>query len=68
MTVLITGAGIIGTTTAKLLAELGTSTVLMDKSPHKAAVQSILQSARVPVETADIRDHEALCAIIDRHA
>src|SRR3984957_20242594 len=67
MTVLITGAGIIGTTTAKLLAELGTSAVLMDKSPDKAAVQSILQSARVPLETADIRDHEALCAIIDTH-
>ena len=26
-----------------------------------------IASARVPMETADIRDHEALCAIIDRH-
>jgi UDP-glucose 4-epimerase len=67
MTVLITGAGIIGTTTARLLASLGTSTVLMDNSPDKTAIQSILQGAPVPLETADIRDHEALCAIVHKY-
>jgi UDP-glucose 4-epimerase len=67
MTVLITGAGIIGTTTAKLLAEVGIDAVLMDKNPDKAAVQSILQGVQLPIEIADIRDHETLCAIVDKH-
>lgn len=67
MTVLITGAGIIGTTTARLLTELGIATVLVEKTPDDAAVQSILRGANVPIEIADVRDHEMLCRIVDKH-
>jgi UDP-glucose 4-epimerase len=67
MTVLITGAGIIGSTTAKLFSDGGIATVLMDKKPDLAAVQSILRDVKVPIEIADVRDHEALCRIVDTH-
>lgn len=67
MTILITGAGIIGSTTAKLLSDLGMAPVLMDKKPDGAAVESILQGAKIPVEIADVRDHETLCQIVDKH-
>jgi UDP-glucose 4-epimerase len=67
MTILITGAGIIGSTTAKLLSDSDIATVLMDKKPDVAAVQSILRGVKVPIEIADVRDHEMLCQIVDKY-
>src|ERR1700722_2226508 len=67
MTILITGAGIIGSTTARFLSDLGIASVLMDKRPNGAAVESILQGAKIPLETADVCDHETLCRLVDTY-
>jgi UDP-glucose 4-epimerase len=67
MTVLVTGAGIIGSTTAKLLFDLGMRPILMERKPDEAAIDSILQGAKVPLEIADVRDHDALCRIVEKH-
>jgi UDP-glucose 4-epimerase len=43
------------------------ATVLMDKKPDAAAVLSILQDGKVPIEIGDVRDHEKLCQIVDKY-
>lgn len=65
MTILITGAGLIGCQTAALLAARGDRVVLLDLRPDRAAMASLgLQD--IAVETADIRDRAAMRALFER--
>jgi UDP-glucose 4-epimerase len=63
MTTLITGAGLVGSWTARVLAEHGENVVLFDKQPAVAAISSVLGS-KADVVTGDILDVEALSALI----
>lgn len=56
MTVLITGAGIIGTMIAKALHDSGKRAVLVDIAPNRDAIRSILSDAPVDVVPLDICD------------
>jgi UDP-glucose 4-epimerase len=67
MTTLVTGAGIIGCHTARLLAERGDSVVLLDRQPHAEAVASIVSSPRVQLHTGDVTDFSALMQLSAAH-
>ena len=67
MTTLVTGAGIIGCHTARLLAERGDSVVLLDRHPHAEAVASIVSSPRVQLLTGDVTDFSALMQLSAAH-
>jgi UDP-glucose 4-epimerase len=67
MTILVTGAGLIGCHTAKLLLESGRTVVLLDNNPAPAAIASILSGTDVLVERVDIRDFDALLAVLRMH-
>jgi UDP-glucose 4-epimerase len=56
MAVLITGAGVIGCHTARLLAARGTTTLLLDLQPAHAAIRTIVDDPRVSVVTGDVTD------------
>lgn len=66
-TTLITGAGIIGCHTARLLAERGESVVLLDKRPARAAIASIVDSAQVTIVEGDVTDFDALLDLAGKH-
>jgi UDP-glucose 4-epimerase len=67
MTILITGAGIIGSLTALALTQQGRQCVLIDVKPDETAIRSVLGAAEVPIVRGDILDLEFLLGIIDRH-
>lgn len=67
MTVLITGAGLIGCQTAALLASRGEPVVLLDLRPDPEAMASVLPMDRVTVETGDVRDRAAMLALMRCH-
>ncbi len=67
MTILVTGAGLIGCHTARLLIENGQSVVLLDNNPSQPAISSILGDKLPPIERIDIRDLAAIQAVIARH-
>ena len=67
MTVLVTGAGLIGCHTAALLLAAGQGVVLLDNRPNDAAIASLLPGGRVPVVQADIGDAAALDRAIADH-
>lgn len=67
MTTLITGAGIIGSHTARLLAERGEPSVLLDLRPAAEAIASIVQHPLVQVETGDVTDMATLQHLADLH-
>ena len=60
MSVLITGAGIIGCHTARILAASGTTVVLLDRLPALDAIRSIVDHPLVSVVTGDVTDVAAL--------
>lgn len=64
MSTLITGAGVIGCHTARLLAERGEDVVLLDVNPSPEAIASIVASPRVAVVAADVLDHEGLDRLV----
>lgn len=64
MSTLITGAGVIGCHTARLLAERGEDVVLLDVSPSPAAIATIVDSPRVAVVTADVLDFDGLTRLV----
>ena len=67
-TTLITGAGLIGCLTARLLADRGDSVVLLDKRPHREAVASVLGAdSRVALIEADVTDFDSLRALAEQH-
>jgi UDP-glucose 4-epimerase len=67
MTTLITGAGLIGTLTARHLAEQGESCVLFDVAPQADAIAMTLAPYQVPVVTGDVASYAALAAAIEAH-
>ncbi|MEO8858961.1 MAG: NAD(P)-dependent oxidoreductase [Burkholderiaceae bacterium] len=67
MTTLITGAGIIGCHTARLLAERGEDSLLIDRSPATEAIESIVRDPLVRVLAADVTHFDALQDIAREH-
>jgi len=67
MTTLVTGAGLIGTLTARHLAEAGEKAVLFDLSPQREAIAATLRPHDVPVIAGDIASYAALAAAIEAH-
>jgi UDP-glucose 4-epimerase len=67
MRALITGAGIVGTETAKILCDRGDAVVLLDNDPDEAAVHRIVGPGRCTIERADVADHGAVDGILRRH-
>jgi UDP-glucose 4-epimerase len=67
MSVLITGAGLIGCQTAALLAARGEAVVLLDKAPQRMHIASVLPLEAVTVETGDITDRAGLLTLMRRH-
>jgi len=67
VTTLITGAGVIGCHTARLLAARGEASVLLDWHPAHEAIATIVQHPLVSVERGDVSDLDALDALVRRH-
>ena len=67
MTTLITGAGIIGCHTARLLAGRGESSILLDLRPARDAISSIVQHPLVQVMTGDVTDFALLQTLARTH-
>ena len=67
MTTLVTGAGLIGTLTARQLAEQGEKVVLFDVSPQRESIAATLRPHDVPVIAGDIASYPALAAAIEAH-
>lgn len=67
MTVLITGAGIIGCHTARLLAARGNAVVLLDKHPAYEAIASIVSDPLVQVLAGDVTDVATLETLVQAH-
>lgn len=65
MTVLITGAGIIGTMIAKALHDSGRRALLVDVKPDAAAIKSVLGTAAVEIAALDICDLEGLVRLAE---
>lgn len=65
-TTLITGAGVIGCHTARLLAQRGEDVLLLDLQPATAAIASIVDSPRVRLVQGDVSDFEGLSQLIRR--
>lgn len=64
MTVLITGAGLIGCHLAKRLVDAGDKVVLYDLSPNREYIQKILGQSRTDIVAADLRDLPALMSAL----
>ena len=60
MTVLITGAGLLGCHLAKRLADQGSQPLLYDVSPNREYIQKIVGKDKAAVVAADLRDLPAL--------
>lgn len=64
MTILVTGAGLIGCHAAKRLADAGHQVVLLDLSPNRGYIRAIAGSERVETVAADLRDLPALLGAV----
>jgi UDP-glucose 4-epimerase len=60
MTTLVTGAGIVGCHTARLLAARGEPVILLDIAPRRAAIAALLGDAPVDIVVGDVTDYVAL--------
>lgn len=60
MTVLVTGAGLIGCHFAKRMVDAGNKVVLYDLSPNREYIQRIVGKDKVEIIAADMRDLPAL--------
>lgn len=67
MTTLVTGAGVIGCHTARLLAQRGESVLLADVAPALAAIATIVDDPRVRIEVADVTDFARLTRLVESH-
>ncbi len=67
MTILVTGAGLIGCHSAALLAARGERVLLLDLRPDRRAIASVPGLEHVAIETGDIRDRGAMLALFQRH-
>ena len=68
MTILITGAGLIGTHTARALLDQGTGVVLYDPSPSQSYIESVVGRDRklFRIERGDVRDFPRIMDIVLR--
>lgn len=64
MSTLVTGAGIIGCHTARILADKGDTVCLLDIKPEFKAIKSIVDSDRVEIVQGDISNLDALCDLV----
>lgn len=64
--ILITGAGLIGCLTARLLAARGNGVVLLDKHPHRGAVASVLDGLKAELVEGDVTDFGTLHALVQQ--
>ncbi|MDM0024352.1 NAD-dependent epimerase/dehydratase family protein [Variovorax saccharolyticus] len=64
MITLITGAGVIGCHTARLLAARGEDVLLMDVRPAREAIATIAQSPRLRIVEGDVTDFAMLSDLI----
>ena len=64
---LITGAGIIGCHTARLLASRGENVLLLDIKPCSKAIASIVDTPLVQVIQGDVSDFDTLSQLIVRN-
>jgi nucleoside-diphosphate-sugar epimerase len=67
MTVLITGAGLIGSQIARLLAEGGERPVLFDLAPQPEALAEIVPLDRLVLARGDLLDPLSLARVIQEH-
>src|SRR5512145_2113703 len=67
MSVLVTGAGLIGTHLAKRLASAGKQAVLYDLAPNREYIEMIVGEGRAEVVAADMRDLPALINAVTTH-
>lgn len=65
-TILVTGAGLIGSLTAKLLVDRGESVVLLDKQPHREAVAAVVAGPQVDLVQGDVTDFNALRDLVEQ--
>src|SRR5438309_11967486 len=68
MTILVTGAGLIGTHAARALLDQGTGVVLYDAAPDDAYIESVVGTDRklFYVERGDVRDFPRLMDVVLR--
>ncbi len=64
MTIIVTGAGLVGTHTAQRLLDRGAQPVLYDLAPNRAYAESIVDLARVPLVRGDVRDLPHLIQVV----
>lgn len=67
MTILITGAGLIGCRTASLLAARGERPVLLDLRPNEAAIASLVPDGKATIVAGDVSDRAAMRDLFKRH-
>jgi len=67
MTTLVTGSGIIGCHTARMIAEKGDPVVLMDINPVYESIKSIVDRPDVRIVQGDISNLDALCDLVRAH-
>ena len=68
MTILVTGAGLIGTHTARALLDQGVGVVLYDSAPDENYIESVVGPDRklFYVERGDVRDFASLIDVVLR--
>jgi len=66
MNILITGAGLIGSHTARQAVDAGNKVVLFDLAPNRDYIQKVVGPQRADVIAADMRDLPALLSALDR--
>ncbi len=66
MTVLITGAGIVGSQIARQLVARGERPVLLDLAPRRAPIESVVPPGSFDLVSADVRDAAALDEAVAR--
>src|SRR5687767_10244063 len=67
MTLLLTGAALIGSQIARILVERGQRPVLMDIAPQPAALKDIVDLARVTLLQGSVMQLESLRSVIQEH-
>ena len=68
MTVLVIGAGLVGSQIARILVEKGERPVLMDRAPQPQALGRIVDLAKVTLVEGDVLQPLALAGILREHA
>jgi len=67
MNILITGAGLIGTNTARHAVNAGHKVVLFDLAPNREYIQTVVGKDKADVVAADMRDLPALLSALQRY-